>query len=92
MKSIIHVNQHHIKANRKDGGNRPVFTIKQSGKTVYAQEVEFVAKPDAVTRFVYRPDQPLSCGAHVWVETELPLVLKGKTTFAEIKAEHEEIK
>ena len=54
MKSIIHVNQHHIKANRKDGGNRPVFPIKQSGKTVYAQEVEQVEKDYSNLAGLYR--------------------------------------
>ena len=28
----IHVNQHVIKANAKNGENNPIFTIKQGGK------------------------------------------------------------
>ena len=66
MKSIIHVNQHVIKANRKHGEDNPVLTCKTYKDNVYAHEV-YVEGP---CRIVYRPDKPLSCGAHVWIETE----------------------
>lgn len=65
MKTIIHVNQHVIKANRKNQTTDPVLTIKTYKDTRYANEVEF----KGTVRFVYRPDKPLSCGAHVWCET-----------------------
>jgi len=62
----IHVNQHNIKANMKDGGNRPVITVKTYKSNTYAHEVEI--KGDS--KVVYRPDKPLSCGAKVWIETK----------------------
>ena len=62
----IHVNQHNIKANMKDGGNRPVITVKTYKSNTYAHEVEI--KGDS--KVVYRQDKPLSCGAKVWIETK----------------------
>ena len=65
MKTIVHVNQHVIKSNRKNGETNPVLTVKNYKETIYASEVEFTG----TVRFVYSPDKPLSCGAHVWAET-----------------------
>lgn len=66
MKKRIHVNQHNIRANGKDGGNRPVITVKTYKSNEYGHEV--IIKGDS--RVVYSPDKPLSCGAKVWIETE----------------------
>ena len=66
MKTIIHVNQHVIKANRKDGRTDPVLTVKTYKSNTYAHEVA-VHGPSKV---VYSPDKPLSCGARVWIETQ----------------------
>ena len=66
MKTIIHVNQHVIKANRKSGDNNPVLTCKTYKTNNYAHEVEIKGP----SRVIYRPEKPLSCGAHVWIETE----------------------
>lgn len=65
MKTIIHVNQHVIKANRKSGAKDPVLTVKTYKENRYAHEVEILGP----SRIVYSPDKPLSCGAHVWIET-----------------------
>jgi hypothetical protein len=66
MKTIIHVNQHEIKANAKNGTNNPVLTVKTYNSNTYAKEV--IIKGDS--RIVYSPDKPLSCGAKVWIETQ----------------------
>lgn len=66
MKKRIHVNQHHIKANGKDGGNRPVITVKTYKSNDYAHQVEILGP----SKVIYSPDKPLSCGAKVWIETE----------------------
>ena len=88
----IHVNQHVIKANAKNGENNPIFTIKQGGKNTYAHNV----KVKGEMGLVYSPDKPLSCGAKVWIETrgnievdgeilsasasnEKPMIIKGET-------------
>jgi hypothetical protein len=65
MKTIVHVNQHVIKANRKNGTTNPVLTVKTYKTTQYAHAVDIPGP----SRIVYQPDNPLSCGAHVWIET-----------------------
>jgi hypothetical protein len=69
MKTIIHVNQHVIKANRKNNKNDPVLTVKNYKSTTYCKEVVFKGN----AKVVYSPDKPLSCGAHVWIETNDPV-------------------
>lgn len=72
MKTIIHVNQHIIKSNRKKGEIEPVLTCKTYKTNTYAHEAIIRdADGNEVARVVYRPDKPLSCGAHVWIETQL---------------------
>lgn len=66
MKTIIHVNQHVIKANTKTGDNNPVLTVKTYKDNRYAHEVKVLGE----SRIVYSADKPLSCGARVWIETE----------------------
>lgn len=66
MKTMIHVNQHVIKSNRKDGVQDPVLTVKTYKSNTYAKEVVI----HGPSRVVYSPDKPLSCGARVWIETE----------------------
>ena len=71
MKRIIHVNQHVIKANRAKGENEPVLTVKTYNSNTYAHTAIIRDKDgNEVARVVYSPEKPLSCGAHVWIETE----------------------
>ncbi len=72
MKTIVHVNQHNIKANRKDGGNRPVITAKTYKSNEYGHEVDI----DGPCKIVYRKSKPLSCGAQVWIETEADVTVR----------------
>ena len=72
MKKIIHVNQHIIKSNRKHGEDNPVLTCKTYKDNRYAHEVVI----QGPSRVVYRPDNPLSCGAHVWIETESDVIVE----------------
>ena len=66
MKKIIHINQHKIKSNRKNGTTEPVITCKTYKSNDYAHEVEI----NGPCKVVYSPNKPLSCGAHVWIETQ----------------------
>ena len=67
----IHVNQHEIKANMKHGTRKPVITVKTYNTNRYAHiAIIRDTNDNEVARVVYRPDSPLSCGAHVWVETQ----------------------
>lgn len=65
MKKIIHVNQHVIKANRKNNTKNPPLTCKSYKDNIYANDI-IVEGP---CRIRYSPDKPLPCGAHVWIET-----------------------
>jgi hypothetical protein len=70
MKTIVHVNQHVIKANSKSGERDPVLTVKTYKDNIYAHEVE-VTGP---CKIIYSPDKPLSCGAKVWIETQSEVI------------------
>ena len=71
MKKIIHVNQHVIKSNSKNNECEPVLTCKTYKDNKYASEVEILDKNgEVVAKVIYRPDNPLSCGAKVWIETD----------------------
>ena len=78
MTKRIHINQHVIRANKKNGTTDPVITIKTSSRNIYADRVEI----RGASNVVYSPDKPLSCGARVWIETEAPVQCEngGKVT------------
>lgn len=78
---IIHVNRQHIAMNAKDGKNRPVYTIKDKGKTLYAREV-VISGP---SKLVYNGEQ-LTCGARAWIETDSDIELIDQMTFKEARA------
>lgn len=81
MKTVIHVNRQHIAMNAKDGGDRPVYIVRQGGKARYARSVEVLGP----SRFVPY-GQRLSCGARAWLETEAEVVLHNEMTFQEARA------
>ena len=68
MKTYIHVNQHKIRANKKNNENNPVLTVKQGKKNTYCHEVS-IKGPSTV---VYSGNEKtlLPCGARVAVVTE----------------------
>ena len=66
MKTLVHVNQHVIRANGKTGERNAPLTVKTYKSNDYAQEV-LLHGPSKV---VYSPDKPLPCGAKVWIETD----------------------
>lgn len=80
MLKRIHVNQHLIKSNRRDGANDPPLTIKTSRANHKAHEVVV----DGPSRIVYSPDRPLACGARVWIETTAPVTSISGDTFTDL--------
>jgi hypothetical protein len=72
----VHVNQHVIRANAKQGKNDPVFTIKSKGKNTYAHSVKVVGEME----LIYSPNKPLSCGAKVWIETKGEIITTKEIT------------
>ena len=77
MKTIIHVNQHIIKANKKIPTKeaKPCLTVKTYKDNRYTSSAIIIDKDgNEVAKIVYRPDKPLSCGAHCWIETQLDVL------------------
>jgi hypothetical protein len=71
MKTKIHVNQHVIRRNLKEGSKEPVLTVKTYKDNRYAHQALIKdAQGNVVAKVIYSPDKPLSCGARVWIETE----------------------
>jgi hypothetical protein len=87
MKSIIHVNQHAIRANVKHGQNNPVITVKTYKSNRYAHEaiIRDPSTNEVIATVRYSPEKPLSCGARVWVETQNPvdIIVHSTTTHGE---------
>lgn len=68
---ILHVAQCAIAANRKHGTNEPPIIVRDYRGSERAHEVELVDKAGQVLgKFVYRPQDPLSCGARLWLQTD----------------------
>ena len=73
MRTIVHVNQHKIRANNKRDLRdlEPVLTVKTYKSNDYGYQAIIKDENGAeVARVVYSPHKPLSCGARVWIETE----------------------
>jgi len=69
--TFVHVNSHVIRGNKKHGTNDPPVVIRRRGgdKTL-VHEAEIRIDGKTVAKIVYRKEQPLECGAVVWIETE----------------------
>jgi hypothetical protein len=75
-KKYIHVNQHHIRSNKKGNPPKPVITIKEGKKNTYCNEVEILG-PSKIRYCGEGDEKPiLSCGARVVIETESELKIK----------------
>ena len=70
-KTRIHVNQHVIRANKKNEENNPCITVKTGSENIYGHEVTI----NGPSKVVYSPDKPLSCGAKLWIETTAPVTI-----------------
>ena len=62
--TTIHVNKPQIDCNRKQKTNQPVITVRQGNRKTYCHLAEIKGS----CRVVYQPDNPLPCGAKVWIE------------------------
>lgn len=75
---IIHVNSNTIKSNRKHHKVDPPLSVRRSrsAKAVYCDEVLIHdADGQVVAKVVYQPENPLSCGAQVWIDTIHPVTI-----------------
>lgn len=67
VKKIISVNKHRIQQNIKHPDNlQPPIRIQHGSQIEYVNEFHFSG--DAVIK--YSPDNPLKCGARVWIEID----------------------
>lgn len=66
-KTYIHVNKSLIKQNKdlEPQDRAPVVSVKRGNSNLYTHEVKIMGP----CRVVYQHDQPLHCGAKVWIET-----------------------
>lgn len=75
MKTVIHVNQHNIRANIKAKLKRdrlPVLTVKDYKQNRKCNQANILDDDgNIVASIIYSPDKPLSCGARVWIQSEL---------------------
>lgn len=62
----IHVNQHKVRSNLKNGLNEAVITVKEGNTNKYVHGLEI----HGPCRVIYRPEKPLACGARIWIETK----------------------
>ena len=68
MKTYIHVNQHVIKANRKNGTNDPVLTVKRGRTNTYGHRVKILGESEVI--YSGNEKTLLPCGARVAIVTE----------------------
>ena len=73
MKTKIHVNQHHVRHNKKNPKDlKPPLTVKDYKQNRKGYEANIVGEDGSIiARIVSSPLKPLPCGATVWIETEL---------------------
>ena len=74
MLTRIHVNQHSLRANAKDNGNRPTITCKTYKENRKGREV-LIAGPSRVVDAQADGVKPLACGARMWIETEAEVTI-----------------
>lgn len=68
----IHINLHNLRHNRKTGERKPVITCKSYDENQLGNRVSILdSDGNEVAAVVYTPDNPLNCGATVYVETKL---------------------
>jgi hypothetical protein len=83
--AILHINRHLLAANKRDGGHRPVYSVRRGrrGEVTYGQSV--VVRGE-VTFVDPRTAGALPCGATVWAEIEGEVDIIDPTPFAEIES------
>lgn len=74
-KRIIHVHQQKIRSNigKTDEELEPPIIVRTYEGTNHGFEAEFKNG-----KVIYRPNDPLSCGARLWIETTETVILDGK--------------
>ena len=84
MKTIIHINKNLKQSNDKHGKSKPVCRVEVDGETWYGSTVDILGP----SSMVYSPDKPRKCGAKLWIETDNDVVIHNKTTYSEMRRQH----
>lgn len=73
MKHIVHVAQDAIRKNLKHGTNYPAIIHRtyKGAERVHRLNIRD-AEGNVVATLIHDQENPLSCGARVWLETEFP--------------------
>lgn len=74
MKKYIHVNQHVIRANKKNNTNDPVITVKEGRKNTYGHRVTIHGPSEVLYSGNDKPI--LTCGARVVIVTEAEVTIE----------------
>jgi hypothetical protein len=54
----------------------PVLRAQGDHDTLYGDRIDMLSEDgEVLASIVYRPDNPLPCGARVWIETELDVAI-----------------
>lgn len=80
MLKRIHVNMHVVRRNQREGRRDPPLSVKARKRTFPATSVD-IRGP---AKLIYSPDDPLSCGARVWIETRATVVLDADGSAVEL--------
>ena len=65
MKTIVHVHRQRIARNLKTGAREPPIIARTYRGVRHGSRVRI----DGPCEIIYSPDNPLACGARVWIET-----------------------
>lgn len=77
MKTIIHVNGHNLRANKKNKNeDLPVFTVKDYRRNRKGNTVLILGP----SMMVFKPHKKLKSGAVAWIQTNSPVEVVEKPT------------
>src|SRR4051812_12068434 len=74
---VIHVNQFTIKRNLSSGARNPPLIVRRktkSAKPTYCHTADLLVNNQKIGSLVQQPDDPLDCGARIWLELGPTLV------------------
>ena len=77
----IHVNMHRIRSNLRHNKNEPVVVVRhyssEKVKTPRLTEYGHSVEISGPSKIIYSKDDPLKCGARVWIETDAEVIVHG---------------
>ncbi len=71
MTKIIHINRNTIDGNRKHSKCEPPIIVRTKSKRLFLATTVEIKGP---SKIIYNTDNPLDCGARVWIETNSEVV------------------